>query len=484
MNPTSAPSMQLAELWAAMRKHRLRWIAPGIALALAAFALPTIVPPKWVATQAMTVRNEAGTAVEGRGKFRQVEELKITQGTVLEIAKSRRVLEAALRRVGPPSGKARADFPTPKDVARLRKAIAVVAPNGTEFGKTEMFYLKVKDIERQRAVALASAVAAETQASFQDVLNAKSASMARELERSRSVASRDLAQSSARLQSLERHVGSDLGELRILHQQPSSNGELRQRVVFLENELRQLRNRERLNQEMEGLLRRLQQDPRHVMAAPNSLLESQVALKRLKEGLVAAQLKKAELLGNMSEEHPTVRAAALAEEQIRNEIQLELAASLRGIDDERRLIAGQIETFEDQLAETRARLEKIAGLRTEYSNLAAEVDHRTKLLQGIETDLTEARASEAGANAASLITLIDQPDPGVKPEGPGRATLGLAGLFAGLFAGVGIVILTTPVARLPAGPSEAHGADDPKARSSTAARLSKLVDDQVTLHFN
>lgn len=489
MNPTSLPSLQFAELVAALRKHRFRWIAPGVLLALAALAAPSILPPKWVATQAMTVRNEAGTAVEGRGKFRQVEELKISQGTVLEIAKSRRVLEAALRQVGPPSGKARAEFPTPKDVARLRKAIAVVAPNGTEFGKTEMFYLKVKDVDRERAVALARAVSTETQASFQDVLNAKSASMASELERSLTVANRDLGASSTKLQALEQKVGSDLGELRILQQQPSSNGELRQRVVFIENEMRQLLNRQRLNEEMEILLKRLQQDPRHVMAAPNSLLESQVALKRLKEGLVAAQLKKAELLGNMSPEHPTVKAAALAEQQIGQEIVLELSAALHGLEDERRLIAGQLETFEDQLSQTRVRLENIAGLRTEYSNLVAEVDHRTKLVQGIESDLTEARASEAGANATSLITLIDQPDPGVKPEGPGRATLGLAGLLGGLFAGVGLVILTTPrltpLAPLPATPPqpvEPAVFDEP--RPATAARLSQLVDDQVTLHFN
>lgn len=484
MNPTSVTSLQFAELLAALRAHRLRWIAPGVALAIAALALPSVVPPKWVATQAMMIRNEAGTAVEGRGKFRQVEELKITQGTVLEIAKSRPALEAALRRVGPPSGKSRADYPTPKDVARLRKAVAVVAPSGTEFGKTEVFYLKVKDADRERAVALASALSAETQSAFQAVLNAKSGSMAQELERSLAVANRDLGASSAKLQSLEQKVGSDLGELRILQQQPSSNGELRQRVVFIENEIQALRNRQRLNNEMESLLKRLQQDPRHVMAAPNSLLESQVALKRLKEGLVAAQLKKAELLGNMSEDHPTVKAAAMAEGQIRNEIQLELTAAIHGIDDERRMIAGQLETFQQQLAETQARLEKIAGLRTEYANLSAEVDHRTKLVEGIETDLTEARAGAAGANAASLITLIDKPDPGVKPEGPGRAMLGLAGLMGGLFGGVGLVILTVPKTPIAAPSSESRLGTPLAERSPTESKHAQLVDDQVTLHFN
>ena len=54
--------------------------------------------PTWNATQALIVRNRASAGEEGLpGKFRQPEEMKTFQETIVELARSRGVLESALK---------------------------------------------------------------------------------------------------------------------------------------------------------------------------------------------------------------------------------------------------------------------------------------------------------------------------------------------------------------------------------------------------
>ena len=73
---------------------------------------------------------------------------------------------------------------------------------------------------------------------------------------------------------------------------------------------------EKAHRQLLTLLKDAEADPTRLMAAPNSLLDSQPALRRLKDGLVDAQLRTATLQGRMSAEHPEVVAAREAEVQV------------------------------------------------------------------------------------------------------------------------------------------------------------------------
>ena len=109
--------------------------------------------PTWEASQALMVRNEASNAERSPGKFSYPDEMKTVQETILEVAKSRSVLEAALREVGPPSDCKNSNaWPTQRDVVEARNNIKLLPPKGAEFGKTEVFYLNVRVADRQRSV--------------------------------------------------------------------------------------------------------------------------------------------------------------------------------------------------------------------------------------------------------------------------------------------------------------------------------------------
>ena len=79
------------------------WFVPALVVGLGAAIYAFTYSDTWEASQALIIRNEAVNNDRGLGKFTQPEEMKTIQETLLEIALSRSVLDAALKQVGPPA---------------------------------------------------------------------------------------------------------------------------------------------------------------------------------------------------------------------------------------------------------------------------------------------------------------------------------------------------------------------------------------------
>lgn len=435
-------------------RHPRRWLIPAVAVAALAGVYALARPATWEASQTLVIRNDAANREESLGKFLQLDEMKTLQETILELAKSRGVLAAALVEVGPPArGRSgQGAWPGELDVEALREALALSPPKGAEFGKTEVFYVKVRDQDRGRAVALASALCAQIEAGLQQLRDAKAASMAGELEKAAELAAKDLRESTARLSDMERRVGSDLAELRILHDATAGESALRRTITEIRNELRQVRAAEKSSEELLALLRLAQARPDRLVAMPNALLESQPGLRRLKEGLVDAQLSTSQLLGRMSAEHPLVKAANASQEEIARHVHDEVANAIRAVEVDLRLSAERSGLLEEQLSAANGRLDTLAALRAPYANQVAETRKRSDLWERAQQRLADARAAQATAHAASLIARIDSPDTGSRPVGPGRATIVLVGLLGGLLTGLGVLVLSIEPLPRHAGP--------------------------------
>jgi polysaccharide biosynthesis transport protein len=456
MNSTTHPVASPAQLLSVMLRYPRRWLIPAVVVAAAGGAYALLRPATWEASQALVIRNDAANNQESLGKFVQLDEMRTVQETILELLKSRSVLTAALVEVGPPAHRAQPDaaWPTEQEVVDLREAIKLTPPKGAEFGKTEVFYLRVHDHERSRAVGLASALSGQLEAGFQKLRDAKAASVVGELQQAIELSARDLGDANGRLAAMERQVGSDLAELRNLHEAGSGESLLRRLVTDIRAELRQARTTLKSNQELLALLKAAEARPDRLVAMPNTLLDSQPALRRLKDGLVDAQLSSSQLLGRMSAEHPMVKAAKAAEQQIVRHVHDELANSVRAVEVDLRLVSDRAALLDEQLASATGRLERLAALRTPYANLVAETRKRTELWDKGQQRLADARASQATARAASLISRLDRPDPGTRPMGPSRAVIVLVGLVGGLATGFGVVLLTVSPSEF-AGPASA-----------------------------
>jgi len=421
-----------------------------VAVTLLAAVYAQVRATTWEAAQALVVRDEAGDRLARPGRFTHTDEMKTSQETILELAKSRSVLLKALIEVGPGEGfSTPASWPDEKHLESLEANVKIAPPKGAEFGKTEVFYLKVQDEKKQRAISLAQAICRHLQNRFAELRESKARSTTDELTRSISLAREDLASATKTLTAMEQRVGGDLAELRILNESPAGDSDLRRTATELEKELRAYRGAQIEGEEFLKILTEAQEDPSKLLASPSVLLKSQPALGRLKDGLVDAQLRTGQALGTMSEDHPLAKSARAAEQAIRHQLHGEIAVALRGVKADLRVHADHIRTLEEQNAAIRTRFATLAAVRAEYANLVAAAKARAETLKAVEHDLAEARASQAAARAGSQINLIDSPDVGTRPLGPGRTTTVLAGVGGGLLIALAIVLLTVSPSKLP-----------------------------------
>ena len=442
-HPTHAEPTQLVS-W--LITYRWRWLMPTLLIAGAATAFALLKPSQWDASQALTIRNEAANNDDGPGKFGHSEERRTAQETVLELAKSRAVLATALEKAGPPAHRrSSAPWPTEREVDDFRENVTLTPPKGAELGRTEVFYLTVRDGDRQRAVALVAAVRDELERRYQQWRDATAKSMSTELRRAVEMARVNLADATARVAKTEAEVGEDLGDLRMLHQSLTGDTSLQRSATEIRNELRQVRHEQSSTEALMQLLKEAKMDPRRLVATPNRLLESQPGLRQLKQGLVEAQLRTATLMGQMSELHPEVIAARESEQEVRRNIHAELGEAVSGLELELQLQGKQEESLQARLDDLDGRLARLASLRASYGSNLAEMENRTEQLRQAEDDLSRAEVSQVGADAASLIGRIDAPTVGTLPAGPGPKTIVLVGVVGGLLAGLGLLVLTTPM---------------------------------------
>jgi len=439
MSHTPPSSPRPGHILALLRSYPKRWLLPAVVVLASAVLYAAAWPETWEATQALIIRNEAANNDQHAGRFSHVDEMKTVQETILELARSRGVLEAVLQEVGPPPTHRAADslWPDARDVEDLRDRVKLVPPKGAEFGETEIFYLRVRAGGRERAEALVAALTRQLETRFQQLRDAKAQSMIAELVGAVAIARADLAESTARLSAIETQVGSDLAELRVLDDATSGESALRRTATEIRNELRQAQITLNSNEELSAVLESARLAPERLVATPNQLLDSQPALRRLKEGLIDAQLRTAQLEGAMSAGHPLVQAAEQAEQEVIRHLHEELATAVAAIQVDLRLNGDRIALLEKQLADVAGKLGSLAELRAGYSNLVDETRNRAQLLQRAEQKLTEARVSQATAETASLIGRIDGPDAGADPLGPSAAVVLLVGLVGGLAAGFG-----------------------------------------------
>jgi uncharacterized protein involved in exopolysaccharide biosynthesis len=458
-----------AELVHTLRTHLAWWVVPAVVCAALAAGYSLIAAREWRATQTLTLRPEAASISAQRlGKFADLSEMKVQQATILELAKSQSVIEATLTKVGPPkSWFTRSQWPTAKDVDDFRKQVDMRPPGGSEFGQTEVFYLSVLDTNRERAAALVAALIDELELCTQNLRDDRAKSMMAELENTVAMSDNDLNVHTARLAKFEASIGADLAELRGLNSTSGSQSEVALEMQAVEGERRSNDASRRENEQLLTLLKAAEHTPAQLIATPATLLKSQPAISRLKDALVDAQVRTANLLGTFADEHPLVIAAREAESLIQSQLHDEVATAIRAIDLDLRLNGERDAALNAKSMAGRARVARLAGARAEYANLVAAVDDYTKLVEAARKNLGDARAKHASAHAASVIGRIDGVETGVRPVGPGRTTITAAGGVAGLILGLGVVFLfsnpmplmtpSLPAAKTTGGPAEPFG---------------------------
>ncbi len=441
----------LADITFALIHYRLRWMIPTAIVALAALGYAVTKPNAWEATQAIVLRDEAVSSLGKPGAFSGVEEMKHAQETVLQLTRSKEVIGAALAELGPPSSRwSNASWPSKDDIAESRESIKVHSPSGTEFGTTEMLYISVESDTPARAAEFNRLLCAELEKHLGEMRNNKARSLVDELSYREAQAQQSLMAVTQQLSEMEAEVGTDLAELRILNEVGSGNGNLREQMVQIKSELRDAMSKQQSSQRLLEILTAAQDNPNELVATPNQLLDSQPALRRLKEGLIDAQLQSAQLQGIRTKTHPGVVAARHAEDEIREHLHQEISLAIRGLKAENTVIESRIAQLQSMLDDVSNRMTKLASMRASYNNLVAEVREKSEKLTKIRADLADAHSSVETATTTSLVTKVNGPEVSDYPIGPSRKMIAALGLVGGLGLGLGILLLSSPLGDGPA----------------------------------
>ena len=442
MQRTNDSSLSTADLIHALRTHVSWWVAPAVVGLVLAAVYSLFSSREWRATQALTIRPEAASVSEQKlGKFSDMSEMKMLQATLLELAKSQGVVQATLREVGPRGWFVSKDFPTAQDVETFRQQIDMRPPGGAEFGQTEVFYLSVRDSNRDRAAKLLSVLADQLEKRMQSLRDERAKSEMTELQGTVAMAEADLNARTEKLARFESTIGADLSELRNLNANIGGQGEVSQELQAIEADRRGNETRRHEDEQLLTLLKAAQEDPCQLVATPNSLLVSQPALSRLKDALVDAQVHTAQISGTYADDHPFVVASRETEKRVQAQLHDELEVAIKGIEVDLHLVADHANSLTQNSQAGRDRIARLAAARAEYANLVAAVDNHTKLVEAARKNLADARADHASAHSASVVGRIDGVQAGIQPIGPGRMTITAAGGVAGSIIGFGLVFL-------------------------------------------
>lgn len=420
------------------------WVGATILFTAIGVITALVSTDHYAASMPVVLRDEATGSVERLGRFGSQSQLKAAQETILEMARNQEVVREALLAVGPESGKAGPDWPSIKQVEQVAdEHINVRAPQGGEFGNSEVIYLQVEATSRKRAEAFCRAVFDSLAQRMRSVRRIRADSVLDELVQARKLAEQKLGESMQQLKHIEIDFGSDLGELRNLSE---TVGDVTIRRA-LDQTNRELQAAQLELDSLKSLLQLLEEgrrDPKRLIVAGGDLLSSQPSLLKLKDGLIRAQLLTSELNGRYQSGHPELRAAEETEAQIRHQLQLEAGSVIQAMQPNMRLKRQKIANLNEKKQQLVRRLERVAQVRSEYAALLSEVKYRTRIVETTDEALTEAQASRAAALSVNLLAELGPPIVGEDPVGTSGTLLTLGASTAGLMFGLGGVFLIAP----------------------------------------
>ena len=430
-------------------KHRWLWIAPTLACTVLAILYAGSRSTKWKAVQVVSLRNDSSESGQhGQGDFATPESLKLHQETVVQSGRNHTVVEAALKELGPENGEPDPSYPSAEVVEATTSKITLAPPKGSEFGKANEIYITTEGKTPARAVELNSALAKQLSRRLQELRAAKAGSLRTEYEQAVAIAQADVDAATKKLEAMENLVGRDIGELRTLNEGATGNSNLREGSNQIKQELRAANSKYEELVQLAALLTGARQEPNRLVEAPSRLFEIHPGLKKMKEGLVDAQIKTANLLGRMTTNHPDVLAARMAETQVKQELTVELDNIIGSLNADMTVLKNQTATLQTQLDDVEQRMNRLAGLRAPYSNLVSDVKRCNDKLAEEHKKLALARSSEASAFKTSLLITRDDPNAGTSPVGPSAKIVVLGGAVGGLLLGLGLVFVTVPIGQM------------------------------------
>ena len=469
--PTESNSNQRIEhILSMLSKYRTLWIAPAIlAMVLSVIYIVALRPESWSAKQSLIVRDDLLGQSFKPGRFDSIESMKSAQETILEIARKPQVIRNALTRLGPePDGLfswSNSKWPSEETIEDVQGSITFTAPNGAEFGKTEVIVLNTKASNRARSRTFIDLLLEEIIIKVDEVRSLRLDSMEAELIQARDAALETLAKSKSRLKEMDENLGSDFGSMTSMSDTQSSDNQIKRDISQIRLEKRATeKDLESLKIALSQLMA-AQENPQQIFATSAALIRMLPSLDDLKKALIKTQGELAVMAGQYEPAHPSYRKAKNSIEAMKQQLFLELASSIAGLKEDIKLAENRILRQDLEIEGLNDRLVRLGSRRADLMTLVAEVNQRAEIANKAQSDLSEIEALSQAMNA-ELITRVDEPQVSTRPDGLGKKVMVLLCGFGGLMLGLGLVMLIAP----PLGQDQEQSSARTGGSSETAQR--------------
>lgn len=474
MSSSAIDILRSAAPWAAeqLRKYLLLLIVPPLLCGGLAFAWLLVTPQSWKAYQSLLIRDDLLGDSFKPGRFSSLENQKSAQETILHIARKPQVIRGALEALGPDSVQSAnsSAWLSEQAIEDTRDAVSIVAPNGAEFGKTDVVVLSVKSKSRDRACRFADVVTSEIEKNLREVRHDQLLSMQRELELSVQQLTREYDLIAEKVKEVELAVGSDLPVLRSLLDRASSASDVQRALEQIRQERRAAENELEVARKQMQLLQSIESDPAQFSVSSSELLSMQPIFKKLREGLTDAELRLLTESGRYEPGHPSVVHAREVIEQTRQQIRREAQVVIDGLRSQESTAEAKLQRLLNSEQQYDERLARLGEKRVEYETLALEMQKRGETLGKAKTDLAQIQSLAEAAGRVSLITRIGQPQADLRPDGLSKKATVLLAILGGLIIGGGLVgLFYQPDPRAPWLTAQPAPATAPNSTSDKAA---------------
>lgn len=430
--------------------YRVLWIAPVVA----AFALSVVYVmfmrgETWSARQSLIVRDDLLGQSYKPGRFESLESMKSAQETILEIARKPLVIRNALQKLGPAPGRwfsfgtSDNGWPSEEMIESVQGSITLGAPNGAEFGRTEVIILNTKASTRERSRQFISLLLNEIIDKTNEVRSRRLQSMEAELIQARNAALAALEQSKSKLRSMDRQLGPDVDAMNALNDEQGSDNPIKRDLSQIRLEKRIVESDVETANAVLDMLIVARDNPNELVNISSELIRHQPALELLKKELISAQRSLASSKRRYTDDHPDVIGFKTEVEEIQQYIHRELSTAIAGMKNNVALLVLRSDRLNQEIQKLDARLVKLGENRADFLTMTSEVKQRNEIVNKTQKELAEIQGLASSGNA-NLLTAVDDPQVATRPDEMGKKATVLAGTLGGLMLGLGLVLLVAP----------------------------------------
>ncbi len=405
-------------------RYRTLWIVPAIAgMMLSAGYVMFLKSESWTARQTLIVRDDMLGQTYKPGQFASAESMKSAQETLLEIARKPQVIQNALIQLGPPSKglfSGTGNWPSEETIESVQGMVSFSAPNGAEFGKTEVVVLNVRAQSRDRTRRFMELMLDEIDKKMSEVRVLRLQSMESELTQARDAAALSLEQSVKKLRQMEQGLGSDAAQMAGLAS-PYASGDFKLEISQLRQERRIAENELDTALATQEMLIAANLDPEKALAASADFLSKQPTLQALQTTKVKAQETYAQSLGNHTQEHPVVKASLTTIAAMDQQIYDELENLSIAIENQIATIQAKIHRLDEAEQKELDRLSNLGAKRVDHLTVNSEVTQKQQVFQASQAALAEVQTLRLAAGEVEWLTRIDGPQVATRPDGIGKS---------------------------------------------------------------